>query len=344
MSTFYINNKYTLLDRAKETIDGKTVLPVIQVMNQLVDDFFADVPFVEANMGLKHKLIRDTGMVASTNRSFYTGVTASKLNKQTVYEDVALMERRREIDEDDIETLSNPAEKLRQEDEAHVRKLGEDIVNVFINGTQASGGEYINGLLQRLDALNPTGLNNVLSNGHTGDGSTTTSVLVVEWNTDATGGAFGIYPPGWMKNTVFGVSVRDKGKEPCLEVETDVNAKYYAYVAQFKAWLGMAVGNNRKIARLANINPVIGGAKSFTDVGVDNLIKLLNTGRFDRGRTRIYCNTTVKTQMDIYAKDKANVLWTTAEVFGRPVTTFQGQIPIRTIDDVVLTNTQAVVS
>jgi hypothetical protein len=343
MSTLYINSKYTLLDRAKETSDGKTVEPVIKVMNQLVDDFFMDVPFVEANMGLKHKIIRDTGMVASTNRTFYKGVVASKLNKQVVYEDVMLKERRREIDEDEIDTLANPSTKLRQEDEAHTRKLGEDVVDAFINGTQADGAEYINGLLQRLDALNPTGLNNVLSNGFTGGGSTTTSVLIVEWNTDETGGAYGIYPPGWMKNTQLGVSMKDKGKEPIADAD-DTTAKYYAYVAQFKAWLGLAVGNNRKIARLANINPTIGGANSFSDGGVANLIKLLNNGRFDRSRTRIYCNTTIKTQMDIYALDKANVLWSPTEVFGRQVTAFQGAIPIRAIDDTILGNTQAVVS
>jgi len=84
MATKYINSKYTLLDRAKETSDGKTVLPIISVMNELVDDFFMDVPFMEANMGLKHKIVRDTGMVASTKRTFYKGVTSSKRNKQVV--------------------------------------------------------------------------------------------------------------------------------------------------------------------------------------------------------------------------------------------------------------------
>lgn len=344
MSTLYINTKYTLLDRAKETSDGKTVLPYIKVMNQLVDDFFMDVPFVEANMGLKHKIVRDTGMVASTNRTFYTGVKSSKLNKQIVYEDVMLKERRREIDEGEIDTLANPEVKLRQEDEAHARRLGEDVVDAFINGNRADGAEHINGLLQRLDALNPTGLNNVISNGYTNGGSTTTRLLIVEWNTDETGGAYGIMPSGnFARNAPLGVQIVDKGKEAIADTN-DSTAKYYAYVAQHKAWLGLAVGNNRKIACLANINPTVGGSKSFADGGTENLIKLLNNGRFDRNRTRIYCNTSVKTQMDIYALNKSNVLWSTTEVFGRPVTAFQGQIPIRVIDDTILTNTLAVVS
>jgi hypothetical protein len=340
MATKYINTKYTLLDRAKETSDGKTVLPIISVMNELVDDFFMDVPFVEANMGLKHKIVRDSGMVQSTKRTFYKGVTSSKRNKQVVYEDVMLQERRREIDEDEIDTLANPATKLRQEDEGHARKLGEDVVNAFINGDQDDGSEDMNGLLQRLDALNPTGLNNVQSNGYASVG---TSILIVEWNTDETGGAYGIYPQsGFGKNAPFGVSIRDKGKEKVLD-DDDTTAAYYAYVAQLKAWAGLAVGNNRKIARLCNINPTVGGSKSFEDGGTQNLIKLLNNGRFDRNRTRIYANPTIKTQMEIYALDKANLMWSPMEIFGKQVTAFQGNIPIRYIDDTILTDSQAVV-
>jgi len=342
MTTKYPNSKYTLFDRAKETSDGKTVLPIISVMNEDIDDFYMDVPFVEANMGLKHKIIRDTGMVASTKRTFYKGVTSSKRNKQVVFEDVMLQERRREIDEDEIDTLANPTTKLRQEDEGHARKLGEDVVNAFINGDQDDGSENMNGLLQRLSALNPSGLNNVQSNGYTA--GVGTSVLVVEWNTDETGGAYGIYPQaGFGKNAPFGVSIRDKGKEVVGE-DDNVTAKFYAYVSQLKAWAGLAVGNNRKIARLCNINPTIGGSKSFEDGGTANLIKLLNNGKFKRNRTRIYVNPTIKTQMEIYGLDKSNVLWSPIEVFGREVIAFQSQIPIRIIDDTILTDSQDVVS
>lgn len=340
MATKYINTKYTLLDRAKETSDGKTVLPIISTMNELVDDFFMDVPFVEANMGLKHKIVRDTGMVQSTKRTYYKGVKSSKRNKQVVYEDVMLQERRREIDEDEIDTLANPKTKLRQEDEGHARKLGEDVVNAFINGDQDDGSENMNGLLQRLSSLNPTGLNNVQSNGYTDVG---TCILIVEWNTDETGGAYGIYPQsGFGRNAPFGVSIRDKGKEKVYD-EDDSMASYYAYVAQLKAWAGLAVGNNKKIARLGNINPTVGGSKSFEDGGTANLIKLLNNGRFDRNRTRIYANPTIKTQMEIYALDKSNLMWSPMEIFGKQVTAFQGNIPIRYIDDTILTNSQAVV-
>lgn len=339
MATKYINTKYTLLDRAKQTIDGKTVLPIIDVMNELIDDFFNDVPFIEANMGLQHKMVRDTGMVASTNRTFYTGVKSSKRNTQVVYEKVQLKERRREIDEDEVDTLANPAEKLRQEDDGHMRKMGEDVVDAFFNSTSADGSEHMDGIFKRLDALNPTGLNNVVSNGHS---STGTSIVIAEWNTDKQGGCFGIYPPNWSGAGKYGVVARDKGREKVAD-EDDATATYYAYVAQFKAWLGLAVSNNRKLARLANINATIGGSKSFTDGGPAKLIQLLNSGRFERGRTRIYANTTIKSQMDIYALDKANLQWSTMDVFGRPVTAFQG-IPIRVLDTTIISDSQSVVA
>ena len=114
MSTLYPNIKYTLMDRAKDTADGKTVLPTIQVMNRLgVDDFFNDVPFVEANMGLKHRIKRTSALPTSTNRTFYSGVAPTKVSKQIVYEDVMLKEQRREIDEDEIDTLANRPLRLR---------------------------------------------------------------------------------------------------------------------------------------------------------------------------------------------------------------------------------------
>ena len=48
--------------------------------------------------------------------------------------------------------------------------------------------------------------------------------------------------------------------------------------------------------------------------------------------------------MEIYGLDKANVMWSPLEVFGREVTAFQSQIPIRIIDDTILTDAQAVVT
>jgi hypothetical protein len=332
---------YTLLDRAKDTADGKTILPTLQVMNRFgVDDFFMDVPFVEANMGLKHRIKRTSALPTSTDRTFYQGVPPTKTMKQVVYEDIMLMEQRREIDEDEVDTLANPKELLRQEDQFHQEALGQDVVTRFMTGSVVDGSERVDGFLARLDALNASGLNNVQSAGFTTGGSTTTRLLIVTWEPGR--GCYGIYPPNYMKNTNFGISARDKGKEPIADAD-DSTAKYYAYVAQFKAWLGLAVGDNRTLGCLANINPTSGGTGAIDDDLLDTLSELLHSIRINRERARIYVNRTIAAQLDNYSRKKNNVFWPTTEVFGRPVKNYQG-IPIRELDNTILTNTQAVVS
>lgn len=341
MATKYPNIKWTLMDRAKETIDGKTILPTIQVMNRLgVDDFFADVPFMEANMGLKHRLKRTSALPSSTKRTFYKGVPPTKTSKQIVYEDVLLSEQRREIDEDEVDTLANPKELLSQEDEFHIEALGQDVVIDFFQGGVTDGSEYVEGLLARLDSLNASGLNNVQSAGYTTGGSTTTRIVAVTWYPGR--GCFGIYPPGYMKNARMGISARDKGKEQIIDAD-DSTAKYYAYVAQFKAWLGLAVGDNRMIGCLANVNPTSGGTGAVDDDMLDKFSELMHATRIVRERARIYVNETIAAQLDNYSRKKNNVFWPTTEVFGRPVKQYQG-IPIRELDNTILTNTQAVVS
>lgn len=338
MSTLYPNAKFTLLDAAK-IASGDRIFSMIAVMNLLIDDFFMEVPMIECNMGLAHQFVRDVGMSDSQAVGFYEGTLPTKRSGQKVSEGVAMLSRRREIDTREIDRFSGAKGKevLRQQDEGHLQKLGEDIVNEFINGTTADGGEHINGLKARLSTLNPTGLDNVQSLGHSGTG---TSIYVVEWNPVNDEGCYGIYPPGYAQNTKYGIRADNIGKEAKADADTPA-ATYYNYVAMFYGWFGLAVGNNRKIARLANINPVINGSKSFTDGGPEALIKLIDSCRFNTARTRIYMPPIIKTQMTIYALNKNNIQWPTAEVFGRHIPVFQ-DIPMR-VTDVISTSETLVV-
>jgi hypothetical protein len=340
MTTYYPNTKFTLLDRAKTTADGKTVLPVIQVMNLGgVDDFYKDVPFQECNMGISHRIVRDTGMVESNNRKLNAGTKSSKLNTQVVDETTQMKERWRKIDEVELAGITNIKTKLDGEDRAHMRKLGEDTVKAIF-----SGAEGVVGLLQRLSTLNPTGLNNVQSNGHT-SASSTTRIIIVEWSTEAKGGCYCLYPTKGSyntANTTLGVFAKDWGFAPGADENDSTKELVYAR-AQFQAWTGVAVENNKKIACLANINPSLTGSNNFADGCVSRLISLIEEGQFNPQKSRIYVNTTIKAQMNIYAEGKSNTIWGTDEIFGRPVRTFQ-DIPIRTLDKAIISNTQEVVT
>jgi len=55
----------------------------------------------------------------------------------------------------------------------------------------------------------------------------------------------------------------------------------------------------------------------------------------------IYVNKTLKTQMDIDAKDKANVNYTTANVWGVPTLMFRG-VPVKICEGIVNTEDECV--
>jgi len=332
MAEYNANQRFTLLDRANRTKDGKTILPIISVMSKKVSNFLDDIPYMEANMGLQHRFVRDVGMSASTRRKFYGGVAASKRDSQTIFEPVALLERRSEVDEDHLDTLANPIQERENQDVGHIEKLGEDLCNNLFHDDPANGSERIHGLDPRLNNLSQT-LNNTYDGGHS-TASSCSSIYIVEWNTRD--GAFGIYPPGAAKNTTFGISVRNKGKEHLADEDGNT---YYAYVTQFKMWQGLVVINERKIARIANFNSEIGASNSFTTSGQELLIEALNKGRFDKGRTRIYMNETMKTQVDIDAEKKNNVSLKIEMAFGKPIETIHG-VPIRVVDDTILLTTE----
>lgn len=344
MSTLYPNAGYTLLDRMKETIDGKNMMKIIQVMNYYgLDDFFADWPAIEASHGLKHKVGRTTTVPSSTRQAFDAGVRPTVTHSQVVWEDVVLFAQRRSIHDKRLDTLSSSgmSQKLQMEDDSHRRALGKDIVYGVFNDNVTSGGEYITGLLPRLDTISGNNLANVVSAGYTAGGdSTTTRMLIVELNPND--GAYLIYPPSGMARGAFGIYEQDKGKEPISD-PNDSLAVRYDYVAIFEAWLGMAVGNNLKTGAMVNINPTYGGTGAIDDDFFDKLNALLALLDLDYSRTRIYINRGLGAQLTNYSRKKNNINWPTTELFGKKVKDYMG-IPIRELDNKILLNTLNVVT
>ena len=343
MSTYYANAGYTLLDRLKETVDGKNMARIIQVMNYFgIDDFFADWPAIEASHGLKHKVSRTVNVPASTRQAFDAGVRPNVTHTQAVWEDVCLFAQRRSIHDKRLDTLSpsGKTQKLQMEDDSHRRALGKDVVYNILNDTVVSGSEHINGLLSRLDTISGNNMANVVSAGFTTGGSTTTRKIIAELNPND--GAYLIYPPSGMVNGAFGINEQDKGKEPIPD-PNDSLAIRYDYVAIFEAWLGMAVGNNLKIGCMANINPTYGGTGAIDDDFFDKLNALLAVLDIDYSRARIYINRGLGAQFTNYSRKKNNINWPTTELFGKKVKDYMG-IPIRELDNKILPNTLAVVS
>lgn len=330
---YNINAQFTLLERAKRSADGKKILPILDVMDKLgVPAFLQDVPYFQANQGLKHRIIRTNSRPTPTRRSFYQGVLRTALTTQLIYEPVILFEERVEIDEDHLDTIENPKEVRRQEVEAHMASLIEACADSIFNDAMTSGSEYVQGLAARMNILSHPGHSSNTTLPFcwdNGASATLGSIYMIEYGPKA---CHGLYPSGnTVRGSQFGIIARNKGKEALTETSSTL-ATYYAYVTQLKKWFGLAVNDDRKIARIANINCTRGGQNGVNE---DVIIEALNHGRFNRSRTRMYMNPYLKTQVDIRAKDKSNVQWAIKDVFGEPIMTFQG-LPIRVLDETIL--------
>jgi hypothetical protein len=337
----YPNAQFTLLERAKLTEDGKRILPVLEVMNQRgTMDFLRDVPYFPANRGLTHTHRRTTSRPNPTRRRFYEGVTPVTVTTEVINEPLFLFEARTEVDEDEVDTVDNGNEIRRGQDQSASGGCVDSFVNAIFNDDRSSGAQYINGLKSRMTTVSYPGhttttLPFVWDNG--GNSSTLTSMYMIEWGMES---AFAIYPGGGsMAGTILGVIMRNKGREKCYQSASSL-AVYYAYVTQIKKWCGLVVRNDWKVARIANIETSTTGSGRFDE---DILIRALRHGKFNPATTRLYCNPYLAADIDIRAKDKGNVLWSTQEVFGREVSTFRG-IPIRVVDESIITASETQLS
>jgi hypothetical protein len=343
MADYNINEHYSLPDKAKALAkDGKNVLPIIFTMNLNVDDFFKDIPFKECNRGISHVFRRDNEMAPSETRRAYKGIKSTKLGAHLVTEHIVVKQRLRSIDRMALLGLSDEAKKqeLDNQDKGHQRRLGEDTVDVFFNGGIGEDGTLIRGLKERLDTISGNALGNVLSCGHS-SAINNSRIYLVDWQLEF--GAYGIYPTAFMGMGDLGVKSENFKLQKVVD-PNDTEASYMAFEARHTAALGLAVGDNLKIACLANINTDEDGSNNFiSGNGSRKIMKLLNLGHFNLGTTRMYCNEDIKTQFDILGNEKSNLTLSSVEVFGRKVDAFR-QIPIRVLDRAILNNSCAVVS
>ena len=337
MATGYdINQQYTLLERAKTSRDGKSVQAAIDVMDKFgVDSFIKDVPFIEANMGLKHRVTRTTDRPSAERRKFYSGTAKKRATTQLIWEDVCLFETQTGIDEDEVDTITNGAQVRRNTDEPVAAGILDDFAYAMFNDSKASGGEYIDGLGARMGTLQSpesgtSTLPYVWDNGGAAASGSLCSMWIVEYGPRA---VHGLYPSGQLVRGTgpLGMSIRNKGKVRVAD-SSDTTTHYWEYITQFKFWFGLAVVNDWKIARIANINKDETGSGALDD---NIIIKALTHGKFNEGATRIYVNPWLSTQIQIKAKDKNNTQWDVMEVFGRKVPAIRG-IPLRTLDDTIL--------
>lgn len=316
MSTNLVNAQLTFRELSNRLAPGDKDLAEITEVMQEENEMLLDIPWFQANQLLSEKFPRRTALPQGTQRKAYQGVPTKTSTTQVVVEPVSLLETLSDIDEDIVDNAPDPMGFRRTEDMAFVEGLSQQLADLFLEGVQAGSPESFDGLQVRLDDLSQT---NVIDGGNAGG----TSIYAVDWGRRT---AYGIFPAAAANRGTMGLQIIDKDKVPVLD---DNDNTYHVYRTQFKWWMGLCIRDELRTCRYANINATIGGANSFNE---DLMIELLNRCKMSPATTRLYVNVELKTQMQIRLKDKGNVQFSLAAGLGGvPVLTFM-DIPVRRLD------------
>ena len=319
MSSLTAYKQLTLIEVAKRKAPDGTMAAIAEVLEQ-ENSIIQDAVWKEANDTFSNKTVRRASLPSGSWRKLNAGVATESSSTVELVDTIGMLETWAENDIEVINAFPNPMQARNDEAMAFVEGLGQTMAATMIYGNSATTPEKFTGLAPRLGSVAAT--TNVINEG--GSGGDTTSIFVVDWSPT---GVYMIYPKGSMA----GLEHEDRG----IETATDSsNNKYRAYVDVFNWKAGMVVKNSKSIARLANIE-VTGASNLFDE---DNLITLMNRMTQGPGR-RIYCNQAVLTQMEIRAKDKTNIHYTTVnDIAPGPVTFFKG-VPVRLVEQILSTET-----
>lgn len=323
MSTLDGTAQLTIIERSKRLNPDGTPAPLIDVLAE-DNPVLKDAPWVEANGQMQHNTTRVISKPTGSFRAFNEGVAKTAGRTVKIVENLAMLEDYAEVDKALADMNPNRQEFLDQENVLHVSGLSENWATKLFYGNENTDPRQFTGFAPRTNAL---ASKRVISCG--GTGSDLTSIYAVQW--DIARGVHMVYPMGHPN---MGVQSDFMGQHTVQDADGN---NFEAYRTHFKIYGGLVVRDERCIKRLANIE-TSGSSNTFDD---DKLLELVNAFPHNKKGVVLYCNDTVLTQMDIMAKDKSNVNYSTRNVFGEDLTHFRG-IPVRVCDAIV--DTESAVS
>lgn len=316
MAEHDVSAQLTFVELAKRT-NNKEMLAIAEVLDKETP-IFKDALWYEANQKTAHVITRRAALPAGTWRAANEGVDPEASQTEQIVEQIGYLESRVEVDEMIVNLAPNPKQFRWEEDLAHLEGLAQTVETAFFYGVLATEPNSINGLRTRYNLLT---LDNTHDTG--GAGGDTTSLFIVQWGKN---GVHLVYPRNMAKQAI---ERNDKGKEL---ITTAGTARFYAYVSQFIAHLGLVVRDDRCVQIVTNIE-LTGGANEFDE---DLVIEALSNMPRNAEGAVIYMNKELKAQVDIAAKNMPNVYYTAQDAFGVPVTYFRG-VPIHIAGQIINT-------
>lgn len=293
MSTMAIRNQLTMLELAKNIAPNGQLHKVAAILERIYR-IWDDIPWFEANDIFSHVSAQEYSEPEGELRTFNDGVGNVSVETQEVRDILSMMEAYSDSDKAMVDAAPNPQAFRNGRAARILRGIGKSWIELLFYGNNGTNSKSFNGLAVRLNSLAASA--NVIGAG--GTGSDLTSIYVARWGE---GAAWCAYPRG----SSLRLEHRDLGEITAI---TASGKKFQAYRDWFKIYGGLVVEDPKAIGRLANIE-TSGTTNTFDE---DLLIQLLNQMSPDEDFSSmgIYCNSTIKTQMEIRLKDKTNVNYT----------------------------------
>lgn len=337
-----LTDRENLFTAAKMT-HNQEIIDVAEVLNE-TNDIIADAHVERANDITSHVIARRTALPATQWVKVGNGWQATTGTLNQIRETMGQMKSRYQCPQDVMRLQPNPSKFRMQQERAYIEAMGQELANTLVGNF--SGGalsptttppEEFAGFQYRYNTLGTDETNYVISNGHTVDDNTNTSIWFVQWGP---GKVYLTYPRnaegGGLKKEDKGL-VYTPGDNASTSVSSN-NSMLWAYITEFSWDVGLAVEDTRCVKRLCNINPDRTAANSLDE---DYIIQIRNNFKRQDGTIYMYCNETIFTQLQILAKDKTNVYWTENNPFGKPQLMFL-DMPVRRCD--AITDVEPVIS
>jgi len=298
----------TLSDVMKGKVNGERLYQIKRLEKAV--PLMRDLPMVEANNGDIHEYETQNSLIATSSRDLNeyldTGKSTSKVEKATAQN----FSSGYGIDVRILKKESDKSAFLSRQIDGMIMSAAQSVDQSIFYGTGV--GANMKGLAIRMNELG----DRVVSNG----GSSDATSLFIACH-DSSDGVFGFYPQG----SKGGLNVEDKGEVEYTKDTSGVRSRLTSRDLELDYNMGLAVGDDRSIARYCNIDVSATSATTFDEDKVTDIMAQLPVHL--RPKARGYASRKLFAAIQKRYNAKVNVQFGQETPFGYGLT-LVGDLPV----------------
>jgi hypothetical protein len=301
MAVLNMNDMMTALELVKRA-NAPEAFHIIELLT-MTNQMLIDVPAREANNGTINVTTQRMTKEAGEHRIYNQGVGKFATQTKTVMDRIAVLAAYSDVDMNMVEHSGNVPEARRSEAISIVKGMGVVQARTLIYGSESKAEEF-SGLYERRNSLADPNVINAKGTA----GGTLTSIYMIAIGPDL---FHLIYPKG---SSNVGITQTDRG---ILDIPDPQNPdkQYPVYREYFQAEYGLTIRNPDAVKRICNIPSNMSG---------DDLVDIILAARrrMPEGAATyaLYSNLDIIVKLDKAARDRANVIHTETDPWGKEVT------------------------